>query len=176
MKDFIQTIWEDIVDNKEVILILSFIWMMLFEEFSFSTLITAIIVSILVVVFTDRFLLKGNYEHSYIIGLGTLAKYGLRLIVDIYIAGIQVIPAIISGKKEVEIVRTETKLTDELLIDILANSITLTPGTVTIEKKGNQLLVLNLNTLEEDEDTRMVIPHELEEILLDYEEQTEGKA
>lgn len=106
--------------------------MMLFEEFSFSTLITAIIVSILVVVFTDRFLLKGNYEHSYIIELGTLAKYGLRLIVDIYIAGIQVIPAIISGKKEVEIVRTETKLTDELLIDILANSITLTPGTVTI--------------------------------------------
>jgi multisubunit Na+/H+ antiporter MnhE subunit len=171
-----KTIWQDIVENKEVILVLSFIWMMLFESFSIPILISAVFVSILVVIFTDRFLLKGNYEHSYIIGLGTLFKYTVRLVIEIYLAGIGVIPTIIRGNEEVEIVRTETKLTDELLIDILANSITLTPGTVTIEKKGNQLLVLNLNALEKEENTRAVIPLKLEKILLDYEEKTEGKA
>lgn len=171
-----QTIWEDIMDNKEIIFVLSFIWMMLFESFSIPILISAVIVSVLVVVFTDRFLLKGNYEHSYIIGLGTLFKYGIRLVIEIYLAGIDVIPTIIRGDKDVEIVRTETKLTDELLIDMLANSITLTPGTVSVEKKGNQLLILNLNALQKDEETRAVIPLKLEKILLDYEEKIEGKA
>lgn len=176
MKTYMNALWEDIVDNKEVILILSLVWLILFEEFSVGIALTGLLMAVLVVIFTDRFLLKGNYEHSYMIELGTLLKYGLRLIVEIFLAGIAVIPNILTGKSDVEIINCETKLTDELLIDILANSITLTPGTVIVEKKGSKLKVLALNPPGVEEDPRGVIPLRLEEILLIYENKIEGKA
>lgn len=172
----LQNIWKDILDNKEIIVVLTFIWIVLYETFSPFVLITGIVCSILVVLFTDQFLLKGNYEHSYIIGLGTLLKYAFRLIIEIYLAGIDILPTIIKGNEEVEIVEVETKLNDELLIDILANSITLTPGTVTVDKKGKKLFILNLNAQSPGEDRRELLPLRLEDILIEYEEKIEGKA
>ncbi|SDJ61323.1 Na+/H+ antiporter subunit E [Alkalibacterium thalassium] len=176
MKTHMNELWEDIVDNKEVIILLSLVWLILFEQFTIGVALSGVLMSILVVIFTDRFLLKGNYEHSYMIGLGTLAKYVFRLIIEIYLAGIDVIPNIISGKADVQIITCQTKLTDELLIDILANSITLTPGTVTVEKKGSTLQVLALNAPGVGDDPRVVIPLKLEDILLRYEETLDGKA
>ena len=168
--------WEDLIENKEVIIILSIVWVVLFEQFSVLTFLVGLLMAILVVLFTDRFLLKGNYEHSYMIGLGTLIKYGFRLLYEIIVAGIVVIPNIITGKADVQIINCKTKLTDELLIDILANSITLTPGTVTVEKSGSHLRVLALNAPAKDEDAREVIPLYLEGMLLRYEEKIDGKA
>lgn len=176
LKNYIQNIWADIIDNKEVIIILTLIWIILYEKFSFFILFSGILISILVVLFTDRFLLMGNYEHSFIIGIGTLIKYFIRLIIEIYLAGWSIIPTIISGNANTEFVQIETKLKDELLIDILANSITLTPGTISVNKKGSKLLVLSLEALEENQNPRELLPLNLEKILLDYEEKIDGKA
>lgn len=167
--------WQELIDNKELIILLTIIWIILYENFTIFILISGMFIALFVVLFTDRFLLKGNYEHSYVIGFGTLLKYVGRLVVEIYLAGIGVIKTIIKGNANVEIVHVETKLKDELLIDILANSITLTPGTVSVEKLGSQLLILNLNAQGPGEDRRDLIPLRLEEILLEYEENIEGK-
>lgn len=172
----IKELGEEILDNKEVIILLTFIWIILFEHFTPFILISGILVSIIVVLFTDQFLLKGNYEYSYIIGFGTLLRYAGRLFVEIYLAGIDVILTIVKGDADVELVQVETKLRDELLIDILANSITLTPGTVSVEKMGSQLLILNLNAQAPGVDRRDIIPLRLEKILLDYEDKVDGKA
>lgn len=163
------------LENKEIIILLTLIWIILFEYFTPFIFVSGLLVSIMVVLFTDKFLLKGNYEYSYVIGFGTLLRYGIRLIIEIYVAGVAVIPTIIKGDADVEIVRVETKLKDELLIDILANSITLTPGTVSVDKIGNQLLILNLNAQKSGEDRRELIPLRLEQILLDYEGKIDRK-
>lgn len=177
MKTFIKTMWGDITSNTEVIIVLTLVWLILFEQFSLLVLVSGIILSVLVVLFTDRFLLKGNYEHSYVIGLGTLIRYFFRLLWEIVLAGIHVIPSIVTGKAYVEIISVETKLTDELLIDLIANAITLTPGSVTVDKKGSLLKVLVLNPdIPEEGDARTILPLTLEKILLDYENKTEGKA
>lgn len=176
MKLNLRKIWEEIIDNKEVIILLTFIWVLLFENLSLFIVLSGVLISILVVLFTDQFLLKGNYEHSYVIGFGTLIRYVARLMIEIYLAGIDIIPTIIKGNADVEIVEVETKLTDELLIDILANSITLTPGTVSVEKKGSRLLVLNLNAQKPGAKRRELLPLRLEKILFDYEERIDGKA
>lgn len=172
----IKDLGQDIIENKEIIIVLTFIWIILYEHFTPFILFSGVFISIIVVLFTDRFLLKGNYEYSYVIGFGTLLRYAGRLLVEIYLAGIDVIPTIITGDADVEMVRVETKLRDELLIDILANSITLTPGTVSVEKMGSQLLILNLNAQAPGEDRRELIPLRLEKILLDYEDKVDGKA
>lgn len=174
MKTYLNVVWEDIVENKEVIVLLSLVWLILFEDITAFIVLSGILMSILVVLFTDRFLLKGNYEHSYMISLGTLAKYTVLLVYEIYLAGMDVIPNILTGKADVQIITCETKLKDELNIDILANSITLTPGTVTVEKKGTTLQVLALNAPAEGEDPRSVIPESLENVLLKYEKRASG--
>ena len=104
MKANINLFWEDIIDNKEIIFVLSITWVILFEKVTAPIILSAIILSVLVVVFTDRFLLKGNYEHSYMIGLGTLIHYSARLVYEIYLAGLGVIPTIISGEVDVQLV------------------------------------------------------------------------
>lgn len=176
MLNKLREIWIELFENKEVIFALTFVWILLYEEITPFVLLIGVLSSVLVVLFTDQFLLKGNYEHSYLIGLGTLIRYAGRLVIEIYLAGWDIIPTVIKGDEEVEIVEVQTKLTDELLIDILANSITLTPGTVSVEKKGRLLYILNLNAQLPGEDRRELIPLRLEEILLDYENKIEGKA
>lgn len=174
MKTYLNVVWEDIVENKEVLVMLLLVWIILFEEITFLIILSGIIISVLVVLFTDRFLLKGNYEHSYMIGFKTLIRYAFVLTYEIYLAGIDVIPNILTGRADIKMIKCDTKLTNELLIDILANSITLTPGTVTVEKQGSHLLVLALNAPKEDDDPRDVIPIRLEDILLKYEEKENG--
>lgn len=176
MKSLINTIWHDIVENKEVIILLTVVWIILFEQVSIFVVVTGLIASFLVTEFTDRFLLKGNYEHSYVIGLGTLVKYVIRLIWEIFVAGIQVIPAILTGKTDVYVVTVPTKLKDELLVDLLANAVTLTPGSVTLDKKGSDLQVLCLNPEFDEEGKADLLPTVIEDILLAYEDKIEGKA
>ena len=171
-----KTIWTDFVENKEIILILTIAWIILFEEISLFVILTGVVAAFLVTEFTDYFLLKENYEHSYVIGLGTLIKYVGRLLYEIYVAGISVIPSIFTGKADVQIIRTKTKLTDELLIDLVANAITLTPGSVTVNKKGRNLYVLALNLDIPEEGKPELIPVVIEDILYDYENKIDGKA
>jgi multicomponent Na+:H+ antiporter subunit E len=79
-----------------------------------------------------------------------LIKYGVFLIVHIYLAGFSTISKIISGKINPDIVEIETTIEDNLYICILANSITLTPGTVTIDKEGRKLKVLWIDCVTKD--------------------------
>lgn len=172
MSSLFRFIWKEVSGNIELAVLLLAMWFILFEEFNWLVLLSGIIVTILVIIFTDRFLLRGNYERSYIIGLGTLAKYGVLLVIEIFKAGFGVIPTILTGDADVQTVTYHTPLEDELLIDILANSITLTPGTVTIDKKGKKLLILSISGVET---TREAIPTVLEDVLLDYETHTTKK-
>lgn len=166
---------KEVIQNKEIVIILTFIWIILFESFSILTISAGLLVSSIIILFTDQFLLKGNYEFDYLIGLGTLIHFILQLILEIFIAGMRVIPNILKGQGEAQIITCETILKEELLIDLLANAITLTPGTVTIDKKGSSLKILVLNPPEKDEDLRSIIPLEIEKILMKYEEKASRK-
>lgn len=169
MKNAFDVIKYEVQSNTEVMILLFITWIVLFEEITVFSVLTGLIASVAVIVFTDKFLLQGNYEDQYMIGLWQMIKYFVALIIEIFIAGWGVIPNIISGESDVTIVTCETKLDDEFLIDILANSITLTPGTVTIEKKGKILRILALDSEDLDVEPREALPLKLEELLLEFE-------
>lgn len=175
MKNFISFVGKEISSNIEVMFLLFLTWIILFEEITPFVIITGILMPILVVIFTDQFLLRGTYDEEYMIGLWSMVKYFVVLIYEIFVAGIGVIPNIILKESDVKYVTCETKLEDDFLIDILANSVTLTPGTVTTEKHGKTLRVLALEAPELDEDPREALPLRLEAILLDYEEKNKKK-
>lgn len=134
-----------IIYYTEIACVIAVIWIILHERISPLLFLSGWVLGILSMVITDRYLLLGDYKSSYQISLRLMLKYLLFLLVQIYRSGFEAILRMLQGKTDVGIVEFETKLENELHICLLANSITLTPGTVTLDKNGRRLKVLCLN-------------------------------
>ena len=121
-----------------LILLLTVVWVILCEELSVRTVAAGIVVSAGAAYFYQKYL-----PLSAITGVNflRLAMYPFYLVGQIYIAGFHAIKLILTEAK-VDIVEVKTKVTNELLRVVLANSITLTPGTVSLELKDETLTVL----------------------------------
>lgn len=74
-------------------------------------------------------------------------KYFAELIWEIVVCNIKVMRLILHPSEEIHprLVSFRTNLKEDLHTVILANSITLTPGTITVELEGNKLLVHGLD-------------------------------
>ena len=153
--------------NFQIILLCTSVWIILNERFSFLQIVIGSLLGFLAIIITDEYLLMQNYNRVYQIRIFSQIKYFLFLIKEIYIAGIMTIPKIITRNINPEIVKIHTKIHSDLQICILANSITLTPGTVTIDKKKQTLTVLWLNCVSKDsEKAGEMIKGKLERMLL----------
>ena len=99
-----------------------------------GTIVSGLIISTICVTFAGRVLpLKKVTGFSY---LGFLL-FCLYLFGQIYISGFQVIKLIVLGAR-VDVVRTQTKLTNEFLRAMLGASVTLIPGSVLMDSKNEQ--------------------------------------
>lgn len=93
-------------------------------------------------------------------------KYFLVLIFEIYKSSILLIPKIITGNAQTSIISITTSLNKPQNIAILANSITLTPGTITIDVSQNNILVLWFNPKSENSEIAgILIKGKLEKLL-----------
>jgi len=157
------------VKNKNAILIILFTtlaWVFLSEDISLITIGIGIAISIGCVIYCYKFL-----PLSKITGVKAirLIGYPLFLIGQIYLAGVQAIKLILS-KSEVAIVEVNTKITNDLIKVILANSITLIPGTVSLDTKEESITVLWLKEAggksPTDEEAEEIIKGSLERRLI----------
>lgn len=71
-----------------------------------------------------------------------MVTYFFKLLYEIYLSSFINIVRIIKKDQDLIIVEVELELTTPLPITIIANSITLTPGTMTIDVNENVLLVM----------------------------------
>lgn len=117
-------------------------WVILVGQLDGPTLLLGLVVGAVSLIVTERYLLEASYYDHYPLDLLHLAYYGLGLILEIYKAGLSTIPIILTGKINVRVVEIETSLEDDYHRSILANSITLTPGTITLDLQDNRLTVL----------------------------------
>ncbi len=99
-------------------------------------------------------------------------KYGAVLFVEVVKANIQVASITLSRKMDVEpmVVSYTSRLSDTWLLTILANSITLTPGTMTVDIEKSQLTIHCLNRHYSESLSDM----SLEKLLYDIEESLNG--
>lgn len=128
------------------------VWIVLFERVDALILISGIGVSIVSLWFTEKYLTGSLYHEDFPIDAIWIIKYGFFLIVEIYKAGFSTIYKTVTGNINPGVVDIETKLIDDFAISILANSITLTPGTVTLNKTCNQLKVLWIDVKTSDKE------------------------
>ena len=149
---------------SQIILLLSILWMVLMETFDIKNALLGAVIGTTALIFTDNLLLMKSYQKSYNMNLSTLIRYIGFLIFQIYLSGLSSIRQIITGKTNVKIIDYKTSLNNELMICLLSNSITLTPGTVVIDKKGNVLKILCLNYPKENE-KQEIVSKKMENIL-----------
>ncbi|ABR47353.1 cation antiporter [Alkaliphilus metalliredigens QYMF] len=133
-----------------IILFSSTIWVILSEDLSIKSILLGCILGLGSIFSTEQFLIQEEHKVHWRLNPILLVKYLFYLIIQVYTAGFITIGKIISGKINPDIVEISTELEDDLLICVLANSITLTPGTITVDKEGQNLKVLWLDCITKD--------------------------
>jgi multicomponent Na+:H+ antiporter subunit E len=133
----------------EVIIILTVFWVVINEKITFIQVVSGTVLSFIAILYTEKYLLKQDYKKLYIFSLRNFIKYLAYLFVQIYVSGFTAIYRMLTHKINVGIIEYESGLDNDFLLCILANSITLTPGTVTVDKNGKKLKVLCLNCPED---------------------------
>ena len=116
-------------------LALTAVWVIMMEEISWRSVAIGLMISMLAVFFTSKFL---PYAEIKNVRFFKLATYPFFLIGQIYLGGIQMMKAVLKGS----VVRIDTVKTDlkaEALRVILGDSVTLTPGSVLLELEGDEL-------------------------------------
>ncbi|MFW5684163.1 MAG: Na+/H+ antiporter subunit E [Spirochaetota bacterium] len=126
-------------------ILLTGVWIVFSERVDAGTIAFGVAGSILALLATNRLVLKGSYAERYRIRTHRILAYAIRLLVAIYVAGFQAIWRMVTGRVHVGIVDITTTLEDPFAISLLANSITLTPGTVTLAQEGERLKVIWLD-------------------------------
>ena len=117
---------------------LTLIWVILSENTDPLSIAAGVVVSFVAVHLSARFLPVPKISG---ISLFRLALYPFFIIWQIYLAGLNAMGLVIKGSV-VNIVRIKTELTNDFTKTLLANSITLTPGTITIDLNQDELTVL----------------------------------
>lgn len=139
-------------------------WLILTEKFTLESMLVGLLISFLLYKVQSEVFTEGGITVKQVL-LGM--KFVVLLIAEIIKANIVVAMIILSPSIDVapEIVKKETTLRSPLLRTILANAITLTPGTMTVDLKGDTLMIHCLN----NEYAKSVEFIELEQILVEME-------
>lgn len=119
------------------------IWIILMESFSLSNIIIGIILGMLVSRFMNIFLpgSKERSEEFKHIKFHKLVTYPFWLIGKVYQDAFGLVKMIFFGGKY-GIIKEQLKLDNEILRSILSDSITLTPGTICLDQKGEEITLL----------------------------------
>jgi len=143
-----------------LLFILVIIWLALTSSLHWQKLLVGIVVSLILAIF-----LKKNYMH---LGLPPLSLkriayfliYIVVLFIEIIKANFDVAYRVIHPKMPIKpgIVVIRTTLRQDIAKMILANSITLTPGTFTLDILGDKLLIhwINVKSEDSEEATRII--------------------
>ena len=122
------------------VILLTVTWIVLTENFSIPSIAAGIVVSACSILFSYRYL---PFPKITSVRLLRLAFYPFYLAGKVYLSAFNTMRLIITGAN-VDIVEEKTQLSSEFLRTLLANSITLTPGTISLELENNTLTVLLL--------------------------------
>lgn len=121
-------------------LLCTFFWCVLHESFEPDKLISGFILSVIIMVFYERFLSLPHFTYRF--PLRKALPYLLLLFVQIFKSGWQTAKILLKNEVSPTIVILPTKLENEWYKTLVANSITLTPGTVSIDISRNHYVVL----------------------------------
>ena len=120
------------------------VWIIFNGRFTLEIAVFGIVIAGLMFAFMCKFMdYSFRKERSFYKKFPLFCKYVLLLIREIIKANVAVCKMMLSRREVIEpaIVKVHTDLKTETARVMLANSITLTPGTITVSMEGRELLV-----------------------------------
>ena len=121
-----------------VVIILTLVWIILIESYSPFTIATGVFISGCCVFFSSRFLPLDRIKG---VSFGRLALYPFYLIGQVFTSAVYVSKIIFKGAK-IDIVKIKTRVKNNSIRVMLADSVTLTPGSVMLELEGETMTIL----------------------------------
>jgi multicomponent Na+:H+ antiporter subunit E len=142
--------WQRAFQYAQIAVLLGITWVVFNERLDTMTLLSGMAVGGFAIIVTNKLVLKESYRRRYHLHFWKAALYLLRLFYEIYAAGFEAVYRMFTGRINVGVVDITTELTDDFSVCLLANSITLTPGTVTLDREGQNLKVIWLTVKTRD--------------------------
>lgn len=132
------------IKNQYKLLITMFLfWMLLTLDLTILNLSFGVIISVIVTRTSYDVLYDNNGFRFKELKLMTLFLYTINLFVEIFKSSFRLILCIIKKEYTPVIEEVQLEVSDPLIIAIISMSITLTPGTITVDSKNNLLRVLS---------------------------------
>ena len=126
-------------------IVLTCVWLVLNEKIDIQTIVLGVFIAVLCT-WISGLLLGFDYVEVFSLSPLYFLKYAVILMKEVYLAGIKATANILRGNVTPCIVRItmDSRIKHPFLRSIVANSITLTPGTITIKQNEEELTVLCL--------------------------------
>jgi len=132
-------------------LTLAVVWIVLVEDISWRTVGMGLLVAAICLHLVGKYL---PYEEIKRVNFFRLIAFPFFLVGQIYGSGFTVIKHIFKGHK-LEIVKVSTKIKNETLRVVLADTITLTPGSILLDLTGDNAVILWMRSKDTIADAEM---------------------
>ena len=133
-----------IVRYVVILCVYALVYIILVENVGWLNFLIGLAVSFIAIIFSDKYLLYDEYDKLLPIKLWGFFIYICYLMIKIMQAGVKAAILTIKGKAQLLYYNYESILPNDFSLNLLSNSITLTPGTVTVSRKENVLLIMQL--------------------------------
>ena len=122
-----------LLPRYKLFLVLLVFWFLLAQNFRIETIVAGIFICAVVTVATYNVLYNDEGYMYHSIKIRTIIVYVVFLFVEIYKASFTYVFNLLAHHYEPVIFDIELDVEDPVLVGIISNSITLTPGTITID-------------------------------------------
>ncbi|MEX1377029.1 MAG: Na+/H+ antiporter subunit E [Eubacteriales bacterium] len=139
-----------------ILCIYALIYMVLIEKISWLNFAIGLAVSTIAIIFSDKYFLFDEYSNFFPINPLGFLLYFFYLIANVMTSGVKAAILTVRGDAKLHFAHYESGLKNEFALNLLSNSITLTPGTVTVNRKDNDLLIMQLCKKGEQFDTKSI--------------------
>jgi multicomponent Na+:H+ antiporter subunit E len=143
-----------IFEDKKLILGLAIFWFLLTGEFTVYN-ITIGFTIIFFIVYVSDVILEDNNQMPERIKLFNFIKFIVYVIIDIYKSSIIHMMRIIKNKSKPIVIDVQLETDNAFIASLIANAITLTPGTITLEVEKNYMLKV-LTIIENEEEIEKI--------------------
>ena len=130
--------------------LLMFFWIILNGQIDIETIIYGTVFSSVIILLTYKVIFDLDDDILRLPQAWRFIWFGFIVLIEIFKAANKHIIRIIKNEKRFEVFNVDLESNNLVIITLIANAITLTPGTITLNVKGRTLEVLGFATSEED--------------------------
>ncbi len=128
-----------------VIVLLNLFWIIFLDTITPAWVLSGFILSLVITVLTNYLFDDPYGDPVNLPFISSWLRYALNLVMGIVVSGVRLIPILIQGTDRPIVFTMKVDHPDPLVHTLVANAITLTPGTITLEASADgELIVLSM--------------------------------